>query len=51
MSEQQRLSKDQEKRITATLKRIRGGLRCEQPNQLEEPAHIFDPEAFNVEKE
>lgn len=41
------LTKDQEERITATLKRIRAGLRRTQIDQFEEPAHIFNPEAFH----
>lgn len=44
------LSKDQEERITATLKRIRAGLRRIQVNQFEEPAHIFKPEAFHEKR-
>lgn len=47
MSEEHTLTADQEKRIVATLKRIRGGFRRTQTNQFEEPAHIFVPEAFN----
>lgn len=49
MSEKPKLSEDQEKRIASTLKRIQGGLRREQTDQFEEPAHIFEPEAFHVE--
>lgn len=54
MSEQPKFSEDQERRMAATLKRIRGGLnrenRSENPNgQFEEPAHIFEPEAYNAE--
>lgn len=49
MSEQPKLSDDQEQRIAATLKRIRGGLRRDQTDPFEEPAHIFRPEAFHDE--
>lgn len=49
MNEKLKLSEDQQERINATLSRIRGGLRRKQPDQFEEPAHIFEPEAFNAE--
>jgi len=40
-----KLSDDQEKRITSTLKRIRAGLGRAKSDQFSEPSHIFDPEA------
>lgn len=40
-----KLTEDQEKRITATLKRIRAGLARATSDQFSEPSHIFDPEA------
>lgn len=46
-----KLSKDQLKRIKATLARIRGGLSKLKVDQFGEPAHIFLPEALSsVEK-
>lgn len=50
MSDKQKLTQDQENRIAATLKRIRGGLSRKQADQFEEPAQIFVPEAFNAEQ-
>lgn len=43
MSDQ--LNDEQLKRITATLKRIRGGLSQAETDQFSEPAHTFKPEA------
>lgn len=48
MSEKTMLSEDQERRIAATLKRIRDGLDSKQAKQFDEPAHIFEPEAFDA---
>lgn len=45
MQHEQPLSDDQERRIAATLTRIRQGLNTQQGNPQEEPAHIFEPEA------
>ncbi|MEO0544403.1 MAG: hypothetical protein AAFY99_11345 [Pseudomonadota bacterium] len=42
------LTEDQKKRIEATLKRIQAGLSRADIKQLDEPAHIFDPEAQSV---
>jgi len=39
------LTEDQKKRIEATLRRIREGLSRTKNSDLDEPAHIFDPEA------
>lgn len=42
-----KLTADQEKRIEATLKRIRAGLSRSESDQFDEPSHIFDPEVQN----
>lgn len=39
-----KLTDDQEKRITATLRRIRAGLAQASDDPVSEPAHIFKPE-------
>lgn len=44
----EKLTPDQEKRIAATLKRIRAGLSLAKADPNSEPAHIFHPEALNV---
>ncbi|MEP3275179.1 MAG: hypothetical protein ABJN26_15570 [Stappiaceae bacterium] len=41
------LSEDQEKRIEATLKRIRAGLARSVGDQFSEPGHVFEPEAHH----
>ncbi|MFP1677648.1 hypothetical protein ACLD02_03065 [Alloalcanivorax sp. C16-2] len=41
------LSQDQQDRIDATLKRIRGGLARFRATRPQEPAHTFKPEAFD----
>lgn len=46
-----KLTKDQERRIKATLKRIRCGLRRSQRDQFDEPAHLFAPELINAKQE
>lgn len=42
----ERLTLDQQQRIEATLQRIRRGLN-DHSDLLEEPAHVFLPEAYN----
>lgn len=42
-----KLTADQEKRIEATLKRIRAGLERAICDPSDEPGHIFVPEAQN----
>ncbi|MGH1441325.1 MAG: hypothetical protein ACRBBR_14510 [Cellvibrionaceae bacterium] len=42
------LTVDQKERIEATLQRIRNGLKIEQANVFEEPAHTFNAEVFNA---
>ena len=42
------LTKDQLRRIEATLARIRGGLAKAAPAAFEEPAHVFKPEAYRA---
>ncbi len=42
------LTEDQQKRISATLKRIRAGLNRAENDQFAEPGHTFDPEAQNI---
>ncbi|WP_161635689.1 hypothetical protein [Actibacterium mucosum] len=44
------LTEDQEKRIAATLKRIRAGLSGAAGDHFGEPSHLFDPEAHDVAK-
>ena len=50
MTNDVKLTNDQEERIRETLKRIRSGLNRKQTDQLEEPAHLFVPEAFNAKE-
>lgn len=47
MSNEPKLSEDQMKRIDATLKRIRGGLSRFSFAKPTEPAHVYQPEAFD----
>jgi len=42
-----KLNDDQEKRIAATLRRIRAGLARAADDPFSEPAHIFKPEAYH----
>jgi len=42
------LTEDQQKRISATLKRIRAGLSRADDDQFAEPGHTFNPEAQNA---
>ncbi|MEM6891160.1 MAG: hypothetical protein AAF636_23955 [Pseudomonadota bacterium] len=48
MAEQ--LTEDQQKRISATLKRIRAGLDRAVNDPFAEPGHTFDPEAQNAKQ-
>ncbi len=41
------MTEDQQKRIEATLRRIRDGLSKASFGQFSEPSHIFDPEVHN----
>jgi len=44
------LTEDQQKRISATLKRIRTGLDRAEDMPFSEPGHTFDPEAQNAKE-
>ena len=44
------LTEDQERRIAETLRRIRAGLARVPVGAMDEPAHLFDPEALNDKK-
>lgn len=44
------LTDDQQKRIAATLSRIRGGLNASEGSAFEEPAHTYVPEAHYAQK-
>lgn len=50
MADRPHLTKDQNDRIEATLKRIRAGLRRDNVPPFEEPAHLFKPGATDDEK-
>ncbi|MBY5988317.1 MULTISPECIES: hypothetical protein [Roseovarius] len=50
MNNPEHLTEDQQKRIKATLARIRGGLAAMPQPPSAEPAHVFHPESFNVPK-
>lgn len=50
MKDNSNLNEDQTKRIAATLKRIRAGLKKKSKPICDEPAHFFNPEAADVEK-
>ncbi|MEO4042687.1 hypothetical protein AAFN47_13870 [Hoeflea sp. CAU 1731] len=47
MSDENKLTEDQLKQIEATLKRIRGGLSRFSFAKPTEPAHVYQPEAFD----
>lgn len=49
MNKDIQLTEEQIRHISETLKRIRDGLAKFPVNPVEEPAHIFIPEAFNEE--
>ena len=44
------LTEDQERRIAETIRRIRAGLAQVPVREMDEPAHIFDPEALDDRK-
>ena len=44
------LTDEQQKRISATLKRIRAGLGRTEDTPFAEPSHTFDPEAQNAKE-
>ncbi|WP_166504505.1 hypothetical protein [Thioclava sp. IC9] len=48
MGKPEQLTEDQQRRIKATLARIRGGLAAMPQPPSTEPAHIFHPESFDV---
>lgn len=45
MKDKSNITEDQTKRIAATLKRIRAGLKQTSKPICDEPAHFFNPEA------
>ncbi len=44
------LTEEQQKKTEETLERIKEGLDCAVESQFEEAAHVFMPEAFDVER-
>ncbi|MFK7855915.1 MAG: hypothetical protein AB8B79_17495 [Granulosicoccus sp.] len=51
MNDELQLSEDQQRRIAATLKRIRAGLDKHPDDASEEPSHVYIPEVPNDNKD